>query len=253
MSRYPRMPLLLALSSQLQQRVREAAVSRRRAMTLDGKTRYLQIAFNYDVGLVRRVLPSIPPSERILIEAGTPFIKRAGVAGIRAIRRLWRGHLVADLKTADGAVGEVDMVREAGATAATVLGNSPPEALDLFIGRCTRHGMDSMIDMLGVGDPLRVLMKLRKPPDVVVLHRGRDEESTRGKVIQYRHVNRMLSKFDVLISAAGGVDLKEARSAIFNGAGIVVVNLVRPGDVWTGIHTDSDVGGMAQQFLATIE
>jgi hypothetical protein len=66
-------------------------------------------------------------------------------------------------------------------------------------------------------------------------------------------VNRIHSKFDVLISAAGGVGLKEARSAIFNGAGIVVANLVRPGDPWAGIRTDSDVGGMARQFLATIE
>jgi hypothetical protein len=72
-------------------------------------------------------------------------------------------------------------------------------------------------------------------------------------VIQYRHVNRLRSKFNVLISAAGGVDLKEARSAIFNGANIVVANLVRPGDPWTGICTDSDVAAMARQFLATIE
>ena len=110
-----------------------------------------------------------------------------------------------------------------------------------------------MIDMLGVRDPLKVLMRLKKPPDVIVLHRGRDEENTQGKVIQYRHVSRVRSKFSVLISAAGGVDLKEARSAIFNGANIVVVNLVRPGDPWEGIRTDSDVAGMAQQFLATIE
>lgn len=220
---------------------------------LDQKKRYLQIAFNYDVGLVRRILPTIVPSERILIEAGTPYIKREGLAGIHAIRRLWRGHVVADLKTSDGAIGEVDMVRSAGATAATVLGSSPPEALDLFIARCAQLGMVSMIDMLGVRDPLRVLMGLKKPPDVVVLHRGRDEESTRGKVIQYRHVNRVLSKFDVLISAAGGVDLKEARSAIFNGASIVVANLVRPGDPWVGISTESDVGEMARQFLSTIE
>lgn len=220
---------------------------------LDQKKRYLQIAFNYDVGLVRRILPTIVPSERILIEAGTPYIKREGLAGIHAIRRLWRGHVVADLKTSDGAIGEVDMVRSAGATAATVLGSSPPEALDLFIARCAQLGMVSMIDMLGVCDPLQVLMGLKKPPDVVVLHRGRDEESTRGKVIQYRHVNRVLSKFDVLISAAGGVDLKEARSAIFNGASIVVANLVRPGDPWVGISTESDVGEMARQFLSTIE
>jgi hypothetical protein len=57
----------------------------------------------------------------------------------------------------------------------------------------------------------------------------------------------------VLISAAGGVDIKEARSAIFNGANIVVVNLVLPGDVWTGIPTDGDVGAMASEFLSTIE
>ena len=107
--------------------------------------------------------------------------------------------------------------------------------------------------MLGVSDPLRVMMKLRRPPIGVVLHLGRDEESTRGKVIQYRHVNRVRSKFDVAISAAGGVDLRGARSAIFNGANIVVANIVAPDKPWTGIPSDSDVPGMARQFLATIQ
>lgn len=228
---------------------------------LDDKIRYLQIAFNYDVELVRRVLPKVSKAvlgvsrgrERILVEAGTPFIKREGMAGIRAIRQRWPGHVVADLKTVDGALDEVDMARQGGATAATVLGSSPSEALDLFIARCSDLHMISMIDMLGVKDPLMVLMRLEDPPDVVVLHRGRDEEGTRGKLIQYRHVNRVHSKFNVLISAAGGVDIREARSAIFNGANIVVVNLVRPGDPWTGISTEADVGAMAQEFLATIE
>jgi len=220
---------------------------------LDNNTRYLQIAFNYDTALVLRLLPKLPRSERILIEAGTPFIKREGLAGVRAIRQFWKGHVVADLKTVDGAQAEVDMVRGAGASAATVLGSSPTEALDLFVACCSELQVDSMIDMLGVHDPLQVLMKLKKPPDVVVLHLGRDEESTRGKMIQYRHVNRVRSKFSSLISAAGGVGLKEARSAIFNGANIVVVNLVRPEDPWGGIRIDGDVAGMARQFLATIE
>jgi len=222
-------------------------------MILDEKTRYLQIAFNYDVALVRRILPTVVHSERILIEAGTPFIKREGSAGIRAIRSMWDGHLVADLKTVDGALGEVQEVHAAGANAATVLGGSPAEALDLFIAHCAALGMNSMIDMLGVKDPLKVLMQLRTPPNVVVLHLGRDEESTRGKMIQYRHVSRVRSKFNVLISAAGGVDLGEARSAIFNGANIVVANLVHPDDPWTGISTDTDVAEMAQEFLTTIE
>jgi bifunctional enzyme Fae/Hps len=239
--------------SLLLRQMAQATASEGRVLPLDHKTRYLQIAFNYDVGLVKRILPDIPPSARIMIEAGTPYIKREGAAGVRAIRSMWQGHLVADIKTVDGALGEVNMVRAAGATAATVLGSSPTEALDLFIARCAKLGMNSMIDMLGVEEPLRVLMQLKSPPDVVVLHRGRDEEGTRGKVIQYRHVNRVRSKFDVIISAAGGVDLKEARSAIFNGANIVVVNLVSPDDPWTGISTEADVVAMAEQFLATIE
>lgn len=220
---------------------------------LDHKTRYLQIAFNYDIALVQRVLPDIIPSDRILIEAGTPFIKREGIRGIKELRSLWGGYIVADIKISDGALGEVNMVRRAGADAVTALGSSPSETLNLFINRCDELGMDSMIDMLGVNDPLKVLTKLRKPPAVIVLHRGRDEESTRGKMIQYRHVNRVRSKYDVVISAAGGVDLREARSAIFNGASIVVVNLVSPDDPWEGIRTDTDVPGMAREFLSTIE
>ena len=220
---------------------------------LDHKVRYLQIAFNYDIGLMRRILPSIVESPRILIEAGTPYIKREGMNGIRAIRRHWGGHIVADLKTVDGALEEVNMARSAGATAATVLGNSPTETLDLFIHRCASLGMLSMVDTLGMKDPLKMLMLLKKPPDVLVLHRGRDEENTYGKLIQYRHVSRVRSKFGVLISAAGGVDIKEARSAIFNGANIVVANIVRPGDPWAGISTNSNVAAMAQQFLSSIE
>jgi bifunctional enzyme Fae/Hps len=220
---------------------------------LEHKTRYLQIAFNDDIDSVSDILPTIPENDRILIEAGTPFIKREGAAGIRKIAELWNGKIVADLKTMDGAVEEVELACGAGATAATVLGIAPTETIDLFISECEKHGIDSMIDMIGVEDPLKVLTKLKEPPTVVVLHRGRDEETTRGKVIQYRHVNRIKSKFDVLISAAGGVDLKEARSAIFNGASIVVVNIVTSEDPWTGIRDDEDVAEMAEQFLRTIE
>lgn len=220
---------------------------------LESGKHYLQLAFNEDVRQMRSVLPGIVRSERILIEAGTPYLKREGMGGLRAIRALWPGHIVADLKASDGGAEEAEMAHGSGATAATVLGNSPAETLNRFIAACRRLGMASMIDMLGAGDPLRVLMQLKLPPDVVVLHRGRDEEGTRGKVIQYRHVTRLRSKFDVLISAAGGVDLREARSAVFNGASIVVVNVVSPGKPWQGIPADGDVGGMARSFLATIE
>lgn len=220
---------------------------------LRSNARYLQIAFNYDLRLVRDVLPTIIYNERILIEAGTPFIKREGMAAISGIRRYWHGDVVADLKVADGAVGEVQIAHMAGATAATVLGSAPTETLDIFIGLCNQLGMISMVDMIAVDDPMKVLRPLAQPPNVVIIHRGRDEESSKGKVIQYRQINRIRSKYDVLISVAGGVDLREARSAIFNGANIVVANLVQPGDPWHGINTDGQVQEIALQFLQTIE
>ena len=80
---------------------------------LDNKTRYLQIAFNFNTRMVGSLLPRIPPSSRIMIEAGTPYLKREGMQGIRYIRRLWRGLIVADIKIADGALDEVQMVRMA--------------------------------------------------------------------------------------------------------------------------------------------
>ena len=214
---------------------------------------YLQIAFNYDLQMINRILPKIPQDERILIEAGTPLIKRFGARAIEHIARLWPGQIVADIKTVDGAVMEVDEAYSAGATAATVIGGAPRETIDLFIERCNELGIDAMIDMINVEKPLRVLLPLRNKPKVVVLHRGRDEETTRGKVIKYKHINQIKSKYDVLISAAGGVDLKEARSAVFNGADIVVVNIVRPQDPWTGISSESEIEKIAKVFLTTIE
>ena len=219
---------------------------------LDNKQRYLQIAFNHNALMVRQILPKIPIAPNIFIEAGTPYIKREGMAGIRLIRSLWSGVVVADMKVADGAMEEVVMARTSGADAITCLGSAPTPTLDLFISTCAENNMLSMIDLIGVKDPLIVLRPLKKTPDVVILHRGRDEELARNKMIEYRHINRIHSKFACLISVAGGMDIREARSAIFNGANIVVANLAEPSDHWVGISTAGEISQTAKQFLATI-
>ncbi|MEW6035604.1 MAG: orotidine 5'-phosphate decarboxylase / HUMPS family protein [Candidatus Micrarchaeota archaeon] len=220
---------------------------------LERKKRYLQLAFNQDSSTVARLLPRIPRDERIIIEAGTPYIKREGERAIRFIRGMWGGYVVADIKTMDGAAEEAAEAAEAGANGATVLGAAPKETLDVFIESCAEAGIDSFVDMIGVEDPLRVLMKLKKPPHVVVLHKGRDEESTRSKFIKYVHIKRVRSKFDVLISAAGGIDLKAAQSASFNGADIVAVNIVTPDDPFEGIATDEAIETLAVEFLRGID
>jgi len=221
-------------------------------LTFNNNSRYLQLAFNDDLRTAQAVIPRVVRDPRIMIEAGTPFIKREGMAGVRGISQLAPGITVADMKVSDGAVDEVQMAKAAGAKAITALGSSPVETLKLFVDTCKQAGMISMIDMLGVDDPLEVLRPLYQPPDVVVIHRGRDEESNRATMIRYRHINRIRSKYNVMISAAGGVDLREARSAVFNGANIVVVNVVQPGQTWNGIRTTDDIHAITAQFLETI-
>jgi bifunctional enzyme Fae/Hps len=220
---------------------------------LNNRLKYLQLAFNHDSATMARLLPRIPRSERIIIEAGTPYIKREGRNAIRNIRAMWPGYVVADIKTMDGAAGEVGEAADTGANGATVLGAAPKETIDFFIQACEDYGIDSFVDMIGIEDPLRVLMKLKKPPKVVVLHKGRDEESTRSKVLKYVHIKRVKSKFDVLISAAGGIDLRQAQSASFNGANIITVNIVRPDEELAGINADDAIEELAVEFLNGIE
>ena len=219
---------------------------------LDHRTRYLQIAFNYDISLVRHILPRIPASPNILIEAGTPFIKREGLRGIYEMRRMWGGLIVADMKISDGAINEVDMTRQAGADAVTIMGSAPIETVNLAIERCEQVNLISMVDLLGIDEPLHVFRSMLHKPGAAVLHLGRDEENTTGKLIQYRQINRIHSKYSTLIAAAGGVGLKEAHSAIFNGVNIVIVNLVHPGDGWNGISTQEDIPSIVNEFLETM-
>lgn len=220
---------------------------------IDNQQRYLQIAFNKDLSEVYRILPRIPKSNRIIIEAGTPFLKREGMRGLNTIAGMWGGNVIADMKVTDGAIQEVDMARSAGATGITVMSTAPAETLNFFVKRCEELNMLSMLDLLGNDDPLKVMRKIKHmEPDVVIIHKGRDEETTKGKLIQYKLVNKIRSKYSSVISAAGGVDLKEARSAIFNGATIVVVNIVSNTDAWTGITSEGNVSEVAQEFLDTI-
>jgi bifunctional enzyme Fae/Hps len=212
---------------------------------IEPKNRYLQLAFNGDNAQVYGLAPYLPTSEKLILEAGTPLIKEEGYGPISVLRQ-YSGKVVADLKTADGALREVHQAHAAGAFAVTALGSAPSETLNLFVQACEQRDVYSVIDMLGVAEPLKVLLRLKRPPDIVMLHKGRDEESTRGKLIQYKHINKIRSKFNVLIAVGGGIGLPDVRSAVFNGANIVVVNLRAENDPWAGIAP-------GPQFTKTVE
>lgn len=61
---------------------------------LSKKTRYLQIALNSTLEDAANVISILPPSERIIIEAGTPLIKRYGMNAIRSLNDWWGAQLL---------------------------------------------------------------------------------------------------------------------------------------------------------------
>jgi len=217
-------------------------------MILKRNQRYLQIALNSTLDEAREIIAQLPISERILIEAGTPLIKIYGKRAISEIKyALPEGtYIVADTKCADLALREVKTVAETGVQAITCLGVAPVETIDRFIEECQKNGIDSMVDMMNAENPVEVLRKLKKPPDIVVLHRGVDEtEFSKEKQIPFYQINQIKDNFDTFVSVAGGDTIEEVQRAIFNEANIVVV--------WKAFYqSTAETAKLAEEFLKEI-
>ena len=212
----------------------------------------MQFAFNGTMQQVKRVLPKIPYDPRIIIEAGTPYIKQYGMNGVRLIRKLWRGLIVADLKITDGAVSEVRYAVNAGANAVTVMGSAPIETIDFFNEYCENLGVYSMIDMLGVDNPLKRLLPLKHKPNFMVIHKGRDEETNVRSIIRYKDISKVRGKYDVFIAVAGGIEADGVRKAYFNGADVVILNIISRGDPNQGILDTSDFRQVVPAILRQV-
>lgn len=223
---------------------------------LSRKIRYLQVALNSTLAEAKSIIDQLPPSDRILIEAGTPLIKHYGNAAIAQLREWWdekvapygiAPYVVADLKTMDRGETEVELARAGGASGVIALGQAPLETINTFIATCEKYEMDSMVDMMNIEHTIKVLRQLKKLPTVVLLHRGVDEETfNKDKPIPYIQINKVRASYNVMISVAGGDTIREVQRAVFNGADIVVV--------WKEFyHSSDDTGRLAEEFLKEIK
>lgn len=191
--------------------------------TLDNPP-YLQVALDTpDLEAVKRVVSKLPDSDRIIIEAGTPLIKRYGSDVISKLRELRDAFIVADLKTLDVGALEARIAQEAGADAAVVSGLAFPLTVKDFIEAAKKLGICSFVDMMNVADPLRVLKDAGVFPNAVLLHRGIDSEAVaKHSWDSLKNTKKKLAGKS-LIGVGGGVELELAKESIENGADIVIV------------------------------
>lgn len=216
---------------------------------LEKRKKYLHVALNSTLEEAGEIISQLPASDRILIEAGTPLIKIYGTEAISRIKALAPAgtYIVADNKCTDLAAREVEIMANAGANASTCLGVAPIETIDSFIEECEKFNIDSMVDMMNVENALSVLKKLKKLPNVVMLHRGVDEtEFSTEKQIPFYQIKQIKGNYDVLVAVAGGDTIREAQRAVFNDADIVVV--------WKNFYQlSTETAKLAESFLQEIK
>lgn len=207
---------------------------------------YLQVALDIPKWeLMERVVRELPRNDHLIIEAGTPLIKRYGVDIVGKIKEIKpETFVVADLKTLDTGNLETRMVSDAGADAVVISGLAPLRTIEKAIEEAKKTGIYSSIDMLNVTNPIERLSELSVGglmPDVVELHRAIDVEELGEKHAwgNIEEIKRIGGK--MLVAVAGGIREENAPEAIKGGADILIVG--------RGITNARDVEGVARRFL----
>jgi bifunctional enzyme Fae/Hps len=208
---------------------------------------YLQIALDIpDLERTKRIITQVPRSDRVILEAGTPLIKKYGASVIAELRQVAKDiFIVADLKTLDVGQVEVDLAFEETADAVVASGLASKDTLEKFVYEARRLGIYAFVDMMDVPDPIKVLESLKEMPDVVILHRGIDEE--RGGKTRWELIKEIKAKFKdgrILIGVAGGIEPSNVTAALKAGADIMIVGRY--------ITQSKDVEHATKEFLTQV-
>jgi bifunctional enzyme Fae/Hps len=187
---------------------------------------YLQISLdNPDLERAKKILSQLPGSDRIIIEVGTPLIKRYGAKVINDLRQVAKDtFMVADLKTLDVGKVEADLAYDETADAVVASGLAPGETIDAFVHEAKRLGIYAAVDMMNVDDILKKLKSFKEFPDIVILHRGIDQETGREHGLDIiPEIRSTYKDKKFLIAVAGGIVPETAKEALKKGADIIIV------------------------------
>jgi bifunctional enzyme Fae/Hps len=207
---------------------------------------YLQVAMDLvDMGKVAQVLKELPDNDHLIIEAGTPLIKKFGLSVISEIRKLRpNAFIIADMKILDTGNLEARMAADATADAVVVSGLAPASTMEKAISEARKVGIYSIVDMLNVQNPAKVIASLKVKPDIVELHRAIDTDDAAHAWGDIPAIKKAAGG-KLLVATAGGVRVNVVKDALKAGADILVVG--------RAITASKDIGHAADEFLEQLD
>ncbi len=211
---------------------------------------YLQLAIDLpDLMQVGKLLAKINSnhSRKLLLEMGTPLIKNEGIKNVVPVirNRFPEIYLISDLKTLDVGRLEVEFSVKSGVDACVVSGLAPQATIKDFVKACKEFGVDSWVDSLGtnIDNFMNKLKTSGIRPDVVIIHRGIDEELS-GVQSPWENIKK-LQGYAHLIAVAGGLTLNNVNQALLNGANILIIG--------RAIYQAENPQDKINEFLAKID
>jgi bifunctional enzyme Fae/Hps len=195
---------------------------------------YLQVALDLDnMDEMERIINSLPDRERILLEAGTPLVKKFGVGIVSKIRELRKdAFIIADLKTLDVGRIEVKMAADETADAVAISGLGTIESIEKAIHEAQKQGIYSILDMMNVENFVEKLKSLNFMPNIVLLHRNVDLETMKaergeeaGEMTEWGNIGEIKEILGAngLVAVAGGITPNKVEQALDSQADIIVV------------------------------
>ena len=196
---------------------------------------YLQVALDLDnLDAVKRIMNALPERERILIEAGTPLVKKFGVGVVSKIRELRPdAFIIADLKTLDVGRVEVKMAADETADAVAISGLGTVESIEKAIHEAQKQGIYSILDMMNVDNFTEKIKAIKSElkPNIVLLHRNVDLETTLAEKGEdtsnmtewgnIKEIKEILGE-NGLVAVAGGITPEKVEEATSKGADIII-------------------------------
>jgi bifunctional enzyme Fae/Hps len=207
---------------------------------------YLQVALDLvDMGRVAKVLKELPENDHLIIEAGTPLIKKFGLDVISELRKLRpNAFIIADMKILDTGNLEARMAADASSDAVVISGLAPSSTMEKAIAEARKVGIYSIVDMLNVQNPAKVIEKLKVKPDIVELHRAIDTEDTAHAWGDIAAIKKAAGG-KLLVATAGGIRVNVVKDALKAGADILVVG--------RAITASKDIKHAADEFLDNLD